>query len=156
MLLNVVENLEIGAPVADVWRLLRDTERFAGLVPGVEHVEPMELPDKEAYRVRVTEKVGPFKVTMKLEVTITEMQELAVIGASVKGGDAMGISRATGPLRVELSAAPGGTAMALTVNIEILGKLAALGAPVVRRRVNELFAVFAKRVVAEFAAVQPS
>jgi carbon monoxide dehydrogenase subunit G len=155
LLLNIVENLEIGAPVQDVWRLLRDTERFAGLVPGVEQIERIEPSDKEAYRVRVTEKVGPFKITMKLEVTVNELSELSALGATVKGGDAMGLSRATGPVRVDLAPSPLGTAMGLTVNIEILGKLTTLGAPVVRRRVNELFSVFAQRVAAEFQAVQP-
>lgn len=154
MLLNIVENLNITAPLADVWRLLRDTQRFAGLVPGVEQIVRIEPSEKEAYRVRVTEKVGPFKVTMKLEVTIDEILDFSRLCAAVKGGDGMGLSRATGPIRVDLNPSDTGTSMVLTVNIEILGKLAALGAPVVRRRVNELFGVFAQRFAAEFEVVQ--
>jgi carbon monoxide dehydrogenase subunit G len=151
MLLNVTENLELGAAGADVWRLLRDTERFARLVASVQSVEPMEFPDKEAYRVQVMEKVGPFKVIMKLDVAVTESVELEALGATVKGVDAAGRSRATGTLRVELTPSTVGTLMRFVVNVEVLGKLATLGAPVIRRRVTELFSDFGQRVVAEFA-----
>lgn len=150
MLLNVTENLELAAGIEDVWRLLRDTGRLAKLVPGVQSVERIDAVDREAYRVQVMEKVGPFKVTMKLEIGVSEAIEPAVLGATVKGGDAMGMSRATGTLRVELTPSAGGTAMSFTLNIEVLGKLAALGGPVIRRRVAELFNEFGKSVVAEF------
>jgi carbon monoxide dehydrogenase subunit G len=155
VLLNVTENLEIGAAQAEVWKLLNDTARLAALVPGVEEAVRIEPSDLEAYRVRVTEKVGPFKVTMKLEVTVTGRAEPSAIGASVKGGDAMGMARATGSIGVALAPLESGTALTLTVNVEILGKLATLGAPVVRRRVTELFGEFGRRMVAEFQAVQP-
>jgi carbon monoxide dehydrogenase subunit G len=150
VLLNVTENLEINAPQTSVWKLLRDTERLARLVPGVQSVERIESSDKEAYRVQVMEKVGPFKVTMKLEIGVTEIVEPSVLGATVKGGDAIGMSRATGTVRVESSELSSGTSMSFKVNVEVLGKLATLGAPVIRRRVTELFSEFGRRVIAEF------
>jgi carbon monoxide dehydrogenase subunit G len=154
VLLNVTENLEIGAAQAEVWKLLNDTPRLASLVPGVEEAVRIKDSELEAYRVRVTEKVGPFKVTMKLEVRVTERVEPSTVGASVKGGDAMGMGRATGSIGVRLAASESRTALTLNVNVEVLGKLATLGAPVVRRRVTELFGEFGRRVVAEFQAVQ--
>lgn len=150
MLLNLTENLKLQAPGQAVWQLLRDTERLAGLLPGVRSVERIESPDKEAYRAQVTEKVGPFKVTMKLDIAITEMVEPSLLVATVKGGDAVGVSRATGHIRIEVKPSEAGTLMSFGVNVEVLGKLAALGAPVIRRRVIELFSEFGRRVVAEF------
>lgn len=184
MLLNVRESLQLGTTTSDAWRLLRDTARLAKLVPGVDSVVRLEAhwaatagrhtaeellttgsaaplcassskdPEREAYRVQVTEKVGPFKVTMKLDVTMTEVVDLFALGATVKGGDVTGMTRATGPIRVELGELPGGTSLTLTVNVEVLGKLATLGAPVIRRRVAELFKEFGERVVAEFQSIQ--
>jgi len=154
MLLNVTENLEIGAAQAEVWRLLNDTSKLALLVPGVQEVTRIEGSELEAYGVRVTDKVGPFKVTMKLEVTVTERVEPSAVGVSVKGGDAKGMGRATGSIDVRLVASESGTSLTLSVNVEVLGKLATLGAPVVRRRVTELFGEFGRRLVAEFQAIQ--
>jgi carbon monoxide dehydrogenase subunit G len=154
VLLNIAENLEIAATQPDVWALLNDTPRLAALVPGVEEAVRIEDSDKEAYRVRVTEKVGPFKITMKLEVTVNERVEPATVAANVKGGDAMGMARATGTIGVQLQPSETGTQMTFAANVEVVGKMATLGAPVVRRRVTELFAEFGRRVVAEFQAVE--
>jgi len=153
VLLNVSEKFELAAPQAHAWRLMRDTQRLAALVPGVDSVARIEDPEREAYQVQVTEKVGPFKVSMKLEVGVTEVLEPSTISATLKGGDAGGKSRATGPIRIELSPNAAGTIMTLNVQVEILGKLATLGAPVIRRRVTELFKEFGRRVVVEFQAV---
>ncbi|HKE25590.1 MAG TPA: SRPBCC domain-containing protein [Bryobacteraceae bacterium] len=154
MLLNVSEKFELAAPQAHAWRLMRDTQRLAALVPGVDSVARIEDPEREAYQAQVTEKVGPFKVSMKLEVAVTEAIEPSAISAIVKGGDVGGKSRATGPIRMELTQNSAGTVMALDVQVEILGKLATLGAPVIRRRVAELFKEFGRRVVVEFQAVE--
>jgi uncharacterized protein len=152
MLLNVTESLSLPAAPAEVWQLLRATERMAALVPGVDSAVRIEPTEPEAYRVQVTEKVGPFKVTMKLEVNISEIVETKVLGAMVKGGDSIGLGRATGSVRIELTPSEVGTSMYLTVNVEILGKLSTLGSPVIRRRVTELFGEFGRRLVAQFQA----
>jgi len=158
VLLNVTESLEIGAPLADVWTLMNDTERLAALVPGVEEVTrnaDAANPGNESYKVRVTEKVGPFKVTMKLEVTVTERCELTSVHATLKGGDTAGLARATGTIHADLAAMESGTRLTSAVDVEVIGKLATLGAPVVRRRVTELFAEFGRRVTGQFEAVKP-
>lgn len=151
MLLNVAENLEIASDAAIVWTLLNDTPRLAVLVPGVAQAVRKEGEEREIYQVRVTEKVGPFKITMNLEVVVTERVDLTSLSATLKGGDAMGMGRASGAVQVVTCATPAGTSVAFTANVEIVGKLAALGAPVVRRRVADLFAEFSRRVKAELA-----
>ena len=154
MLLNIVENLELTASGAEAWGLLRDTQRLARLIPGVQSVDPLECPGREAYLAQVMEKVGPFKVTMRIEVAVTETVEMEAMGATLRGADAGGRSRATGALRVELTPSVAGKSMRMAVNVEVLGKLAALGAPVIRRRVTELFSEFGQRVMAEFEAAK--
>jgi uncharacterized protein len=154
VLLNVTENLELAANQEDVWRLLRNTERLAALVPGVQSVQRLQSPEREAYHIHLMERVGPFKVKMQIEAGITEAIDSTLLGATVRGGDPEKKSRATGAVRVELSPSAAGTSMNFVVNMEILGKLATLGAPVMKRRVNELFSEFGRRVTAEFAAGQ--
>ena len=62
----------------------------------------------------------------------------------------MGLNRVTGSLRVTLSPAAPSTRMRFEADIEILGKLATLGAVPIRRRATEKFAEFARNIQAQF------
>lgn len=148
MLVNITEHLELSAGTAAVWSLLRDTARLGALIPGVESVSPLEPGEagQERYAGVVTEKVGPFKVTLNLEVEFSEIVDQSILKGSVRGQDKMKLSRATGSIAVALSKlSDTTTAMQFDVSVEVLGKLATLGSTVIRRRVNELFAEFARR-----------
>src|ERR1700683_939103 len=66
MLLKLAEELPLTASIEEVWRLLRDTSRLTGLLPGVENVAPLQVEGIEGYTASVSEKIGPFKITMNL------------------------------------------------------------------------------------------
>jgi carbon monoxide dehydrogenase subunit G len=152
VLLKLAEELPLSAPVDQVWKLLRDTPRLTGLLPGVENVVPLKEDGVEAYVAKVSEKIGPFKITMNLEVRIVDLAEPALLKASLKGADPMGLNRMTGSMQVALNAAPCGTQMHFEASIEVLGKLATLGAIPIRRRTTQVFAEFAKNIQGQFAA----
>lgn len=154
MVVNVAENLELRAGPAEVWGLLRDVQRLAGMVPGVQAVEAIDSSEAEGYAAKVAEKVGPFKVNLNLEIHFTEIVESSLLKGTVKGVDGVKTSRATGSIRVALSPLEAGTRMEFEVVVEVLGKLATLGASVIRRRVNDLFREFGQRVQAEFEVAQ--
>jgi carbon monoxide dehydrogenase subunit G len=151
MLLKVKEELHLEAAPGEVWALLRDTARLAGLLPGVESVTPIAAAEGEAYAARASEKVGPFKITLNLEVRVTEVQEGSVLKAAIKGGDSVGLNRVTGSLQIGLTPEGAGTAMHFEASIEVLGKMATLGAVPIRRRTTESFSQFAKNIQGQFA-----
>lgn len=151
MLLKVSEELKLDASLEDVWKLLRDTPRLAALLPGVDEVTPLHQPDVEAYQAKASDKIGPFKVALNMEIRLVEAQQPAILKASVKGTDSLGLNRVTGSLQVRLDAASSATRMRFEAQIEILGKLATLGAVPMRRRATEKFAAFARNVQAQFA-----
>ena len=152
MLLKLAEELPLNATVDQVWKLLRDTPRLTSLLPGIENVVRLKEDGNEAYAAVVSEKIGPFKITMNLEVRIAELVEPLLLKASLKGGDSMGLNRMTGSIQVALSAAPCGTQMHFEASIEVLGKLATLGAVPIRRRTTQVFAEFAKNIQGQFTA----
>jgi carbon monoxide dehydrogenase subunit G len=152
MLVKVSEELNLDASPEDVWRLLRDTPRLAALLPGVENVTPLNQPGVEAYQAKASDRIGPFKVTLDMEIRMAEAREPSFLKANVKGGDSIGLNRVTGLLHVMLSPAAAATRMRFEIDIEILGKLATLGAVPIRRRVAEKFAEFARNVQAQFAS----
>jgi uncharacterized protein len=151
MLLKLTEELPLDASIEEVWKLLRDTPRLTRLLPGVENVAPLNEEGVEAYAASVSEKIGPFKITMNLVVRITEAIEPIQLKAAIKGADSMALNRITGSMQVSLSPATPGTRMQFEASIEILGKLATLGAVPIRRRTTQAFAEFAQNIQAQFA-----
>jgi 2-furoyl-CoA dehydrogenase large subunit len=150
MLVKLAEELPLEASVDEVWKLLRDTPRLTGLLPGIESVTPLNEDGTEAYAAKVTDKVGPFKITLNLEVRITESVEPSVLKASLKGGDSMGMNRMTGSLHVILTPDASGTRMNFEASVEVLGKLATLGAVPIRRRTTQAFGEFARNIQGQF------
>lgn len=155
MLLNIAEDLAFGTSPEAVWKLLRDTPRFAGLLPGVESVVPLDHgtvdPATEAYSVTVGEKIGPFKIRLKLAVRVVEAVEPSRLKVAIQGSDGLGANRVTGSITVELRAAVSGSQAHFAASIEVLGKLASLGAVSIRRRTTESFAAFARNIQNELA-----
>jgi carbon monoxide dehydrogenase subunit G len=152
--MKLSEDLSLDAPPGEVWKLLRDTQRFAGFLPGVESVARSNSEAAEEYTARVSEKVGPFKVTLNLAVSITETIEPSLLKAAIKGADSLGLNRITGSLQVALRPSPAGTEMRFEASIEVLGKLATLGAVPIRHRTTESFAAFARNIQGQFAKEQ--
>ncbi len=150
MLLKLTEELPINAPIDEVWKLLRDTPRLTCLLPGVENVTPLNEEGVEAHAARVSETIGPFKITMNIEVRVTETIEPSLLKTAIKGADSMGLNRITGSIQVALSSASSGTQMHFEASIEILGKLATLGAVPIRRRTTQAFAEFAQNIQGQF------
>jgi len=151
MLMKLTEELPLDASIEEVWNLLRDTPRLTRLLPGVENVAPLNEEGVEAYAANVSEKIGPFKITMNLEVRVTEAIEPMQLKATIKGADSMALNRITGSMQVSLSPASPGTRMQFEASIEILGKLATLGAVPIRRRTTQAFAEFAQNIQGQFA-----
>jgi len=156
MLVNLNRTLLLEANQQEAWRLLRDTKRLAGLMPGVEGIvsengvsggagSPMEK-----HVADVAEKVGPFRLKLKLVVTILRAEEPSFIEAELSGADAKSENRLSGTLRAELKER--GSAMTLLsveAAVEIIGKLAALGSAPIRKKADELFEQFIQRLKGE-------
>src|SRR6266566_3190617 len=150
MLLKLTEELPLNASIDEVWKLLRDIPRLTGLLPGVENVGPLSEESVEGYAARISEKVGPFKITMDVEVRVSETIQPSLLKATIKGADPAGRVRITGSMQVVLSPASSGTQMHFEASIEILGKLATLGAVPIRRRTTQAFAEFAQNIQEQF------
>lgn len=155
MIMKLSESVQLDAPPDGVWKLLRDTPRLAGLLPGVESVTPLKNDDGEAYTAQVSDKIGPFKVTMNIEVRIGEMLEPSLLKVVIGGADRDRQNRLTGSMHIVLSPAASGTQMNFEASVEVLGRLGTLGAVPIRRRTTQLFAEFARNIQGQFAKERP-
>ncbi len=150
MLVNFNETLTLATTQQDAWNLLRDTKRLAALIPGVESVTPVDV---EKHVARVVERVGPFRLSLNLEVRIVQAVEPSLLQAELSGIDSFGQNRLSGTVSAELKKASAAeTLLSMDSRVEVTGKLATLGAAPIRRRANELFAQFAERLQSQFSA----
>ena len=163
MLVNFSQTLTLAATQQDIWKLLRDTKRLAALIPGVESMAPVDVHGggdrnaglEEKHVARVVERVGPFRLSLNLDIRIVQAVEPSLLQAQLSGADLHGQNRLSGTLRAELKeTASAGTLLSMDSCIEVTGKLAGLGAAPIRRRASELFAQFAGRLQDQFSAAE--
>ena len=148
MLVNFSQTVTLAATQQDAWNLLRDMKRLAALIPGVESMLPV---DNEKYVTTVVERVGPFRLSLNLEIRIVQAIEPSLLKAELSGTDSYGQNRLSGTLCADLKASSAETVLSMDSRVEVTGKLATLGAAPIRRRANELFAQFAERLQGQFS-----
>ncbi len=127
----------IDLPVAPnvAWRALWDVPALAGCIPGCESVE--EIAPRQRYRATVRDRVGPFKVTIPLDVTVGTIVEPERLTVTAAGRDATLGSPVKVELTVTLELAGTGTRLALRGAANVGGKLAALGQSVTQRKTRD-------------------
>ncbi|MFI5266764.1 MAG: CoxG family protein [Chloroflexota bacterium] len=147
MLLEISKETEVGASPQASWSLVSDIPRLSGCIPGVSDVREIEA-DKQ-YAATVTDKLGPFRLQLPVEIAIQTLEEPNRLAVELTGNDGRGQARVKGSIEALLQPARGGTKLNLNAHLEVLGKLAALGATPMRRRADDIFAEFVRRLSQE-------
>ena len=147
MLLEIAKSADVAASVGASWELIHDVPRLVGCIPGVSDLKQLE--DPRHYSAVVSEKLGPFKLQFPVHIAIQSEEPPRHIVAELTGADGKGQARVKGQLEGTLEAAGEGARLNLNVQMEILGKLVSLGAAPMRRRADEIFSEFVRRVQTE-------
>ena len=147
MLLDLKKETDVAAAPEAAWALIRDVPRLSGCIHGVADLKELE-PDKR-YSATVSDKLGPFKLTVPVQIELLSVDEGRGIAAELSGNDSRGQARVKGNLDAALEPQGSGSRLTLGIHLEVLGKLAALGAAPMRRRADEIFNEFVRRVTAE-------
>lgn len=131
----------IEATKEDIWALLFDVSRVATLIPGCSDVE--ELRPLESYSAKIRQKVGPFRFNMPCDITVDEYAELQKVGITAQGEDKKTATSAIVKMVLSLDADEDGkTLIDIDADIQMFGKLATLGAPIVKRKCKSIFKEF--------------
>jgi hypothetical protein len=144
---RVEREIRIGASRETVWGFLWDIPRLAACVPGAREVRTVEAGKR--YAAVVAEKVGPFKVQFPLDIEVVEVEPPARLRARAGGRDAAVDGLVKVDLDVVLAPTDGGTALRLTAEITVLGKLGTLGHGVIVRKGAEIVDRFAAALRAQ-------
>lgn len=138
------KEVEILAPREKVWQFIWDVDRFIACVPGCKEARTLE--EGKRYAATMTEKVGPFKVEFPTTIEIIEREELSRIKAQASGADNKIGSRMKLELDVHLRGQEDKTILAFVAAVDILGKLAALGHGIIKRKADQVLEEFAQAV----------
>ena len=138
------KEVEILAPREKVWNFIWDVNRFIACVPGCREAKTIE--EGKKYSATMIEKVGPFKVEFPTSIEVLERQELTHIKAQASGADNKIGSRMKLDLDVNLREQDGKTIVKFVAGVDILGKLAALGHGIIKRKADQVLDEFAQAV----------
>lgn len=123
-----------------LWSLLFDVTRVAGLIPGCSDVEELE-PLKE-YTALIRQKVGPFKFEMPCDIVVDDYVENERVGITASGKDKKTSTGVSVKLSLILEEEDANVTINIDADIQISGKLATLGFPVVKRKCTDIFREF--------------
>ncbi len=140
MLLEIEKRAEIGVEPEAAWALLRDIPQLTRCIPHVTDLD--ELAPDQRFAATISDKIGPFRVTVPVQIEIQAIEPPRRIVAAISGHDAKGQARLKGSLEAAVDPAGSSTQLAVTMRIDVLGKLASLGAAPMRRRADQIFDEF--------------
>lgn len=146
--MNFRIDAQLPATAAQLWAIFFDVQRIAGLIPGCENVTEVE-PLKE-YSALMKQRIGPFKLEVPTRIVVESSTLERNVALRATGRDKFTGTSIDVQLKVDLDSQAGPAAkdckLALDAQMQVAGRLASLGYPVVKKRSEELFAEFEKRL----------
>ncbi len=137
MLLAITKAVALPTDVDRVWAFVRDPVRVAGCVPNLTDFAPADGPGR--YTTLLVERLGPFSVRVALTVEVSEDAAARQRVARIAGADTGGAARVRGDVRATVRPDGEGTTLEIASDVEVLGRMAALGAVPMRRRADQVF-----------------
>ena len=137
-------SLIVDAPPLRVWSLLRDPHSIAPAIPGF---QALQVIDDDNFSVQISQRIGPFRARFDLRMTITKIVDLKLIRATGQGAEAGGGFLKIPSAVVEMaSLGDGKTELSFNIEFTLLGKLGAMGYPLVKRKAGEMAQVFGENL----------
>jgi carbon monoxide dehydrogenase subunit G len=145
---NFSIDVVLPADAPKIWLVFFDVGRIAALIPGCENV--VETAPLASYTAIMKQKIGPFRIDVPTQISVEDREEPKRVRVRAAGRDKITGTTLDVLLSVVLDALPeGGTRLGVEASMQVAGRLATLGYPVVKKKSEELFAEFEKRLRAE-------
>jgi len=142
--LQFEKQVEILTSRDKVWSFIWDVDRFIACIPGCKDAKTIE--EGKIYSATMVEKVGPFRVEFPTTIQVLEKEDLRRIKAQAAGADNKIGSRMKVDLDVQLQEQGDQTVLKFVAGVDIVGKLAALGHGIIKRKADQVLDEFARAV----------
>jgi carbon monoxide dehydrogenase subunit G len=130
---NVFGEREFAAPRATVWEVLNDPESMAKTMPGV---ESFDVHDDRHWTANVKIPLGLGGLKMKVDMNKVEEREPEFAKLAIKGNGVGAIMNMETSFTLS-DAADGGTAMAWSAEVKVLGPVGSMGQRVLQPIINQ-------------------
>lgn len=134
-------DLTVVADQTTCWAVLTDVPKlvdWVSIVDGAEVVAPLER-----YTAVLMDRLGPFKLRADLAITVSEVEEGRHIRVHAEGEDRQVSSRILVDAVLDLSPADGdGTRISTRGSYEVSGKVATMGAGMIRQKATKILDEF--------------
>lgn len=141
------------ASAGQLWAIFFDVQRVATLIPGCENVA--EIQPLQEFSAVMKQKIGPFKLEVPTRIVIeshTIERQVVLVAA---GADKLTGTKLDVRMNVELQELAGTDRpecrLAVAASMQVAGRLASLGYPIVKKRSEELFGEFQRRLRTELS-----
>jgi len=143
----IEETLKIRAPIRKIWEIMLDVPFLLSSVPGIEKVEVV---DENTYKAVLKGKVSIMTAVFDTVITVVDKQEPEYIKVAGEGKGRMGVGRVTFTQAVSLkSISAKETEVAYKLELNVIGRLAALGGKAIAKKVDEASESFRNAFVAK-------
>ena len=148
----------VGAPRDDVWPRLLDVQAVASWLPimhSVTEVAPGPSGiDGSSFQAAFEDRVGPFSLRADLRIEVAGVREREEVSIRARGEDRQIRSRILIDAVCSLAdEGPDRTRVRLSGTYEITGRVATLGAGVIRSKANKLIDTFCTNATAALSAI---
>ena len=148
----------VEADRADVWPRLLDVETVASWLPIMHSVTEVSAGgssiDGSSFQAAFEDRVGPFSLRADLRIEVAGVREPEEVSIRARGEDRQIRSRIMIDAAAHLAdAGPGQTRVRLSGAYEITGRVATLGAGVIRSKANKLIDTFCTNAAADLAGI---
>ena len=137
----------VEAPRGEVWPRLLDVEKVAAWLPIMHSVTEVSSGrsgiDGSSFQAAFEDRVGPFSLRADLRIEVAGVRESEEVSIRARGEDRQIRSRIMIDAAAHLAdAGPGQTRVRLSGTYEITGRVATLGAGIIRSKANKLIETF--------------
>ncbi|KAA0070378.1 hypothetical protein CIW50_27415 [Tardiphaga sp. P9-11] len=137
-------SMVVPATPAELWSTLLDVPRISSCIPGCDNVEEIER--LATYKATVKQKIGPFKIEVPADIVVESITEPSHVRTRATGRDKFTGTRLAVVLDVTVTPQDAGSTFAVEAKVDVQGRLASMGFGVIKRRVDQNFEEFEKKL----------
>jgi carbon monoxide dehydrogenase subunit G len=137
-------SMVVPATPAELWSTLLDVPRISSCIPGCDNVEEIER--LATYKATVKQKIGPFKIEVPADIVVESITEPSHVRTRATGRDKFTGTRLAVVLDVTVTPQDAGSTFAVEAKVDVQGRLASMGFSVIKRRVDQNFEEFEKKL----------